>query len=85
MFRRKQFSNSQQIYSQTLIFMRADKFVPYTISLCVSSVMVMMQMHGENQLKTWTMRNNLYCNLESKNLFNHLRHHCTDSRQTNSA
>ena len=25
-----------------------------------------------------------YCNLESKNIFNHLRHHLTNSRQSNS-
>ena len=35
---------------------------------------VVMQMLGENQLKKQTMRKN-YCNLESKNLFNLLRHH----------
>ena len=47
--------------------------------------MVMMQMHGENELKKQTQSKIFYCNLKSKNLFNHLCHHCMNSRQIISA
>ena len=50
----------------------------------MSSVVVMMQMHRENQLKKQTRQIFLYCNLESKNPFIHLHHHHMSSRQITS-
>ena len=40
--------------------------------------------HGENLLKKQTNTKIFYCNLESKNLSMHLRHHHTNSRQSTS-
>ena len=50
----------------------------------MSSVVVMTQMHGENQLKKQKKTKIFDCNLESKNLSMHLRHHHTNSRQITS-
>ena len=50
----------------------------------VSLVMVITQMYGENQLNKQTKTKIFYCNFESKNLCNYLRHHRTNSRQTSS-
>ena len=54
------------------------------LAVAVSSVVVMTPMHGENLLKKQTTHKIFYCNLESKNLSMHWRHHSTNSRQRSS-
>ena len=45
---------------------------------------MMTPMHGENLLKKQTNTKIFYCNLESKNLSMHWRHHLSNSRQLTS-
>ena len=59
------------------------KFVHHQL-FYVSLVVVMTQMHGENQLKKQTKTKIFYCSLERKNLFNYLHHHHKNSRKITS-
>ena len=54
------------------------------LAVGVSSVVVMMAMHGENLLKKQTNTKFFYCSLGSKNLSMHRRHQRTNSHQSSS-
>ena len=54
------------------------------LAVGMSSIIVMTLMHGENLQKKQTNTKFLYCNLESKNLSMHLRHHLMNSCQSSS-
>ena len=63
-----------------------DRILPWLhhLEVGVSSVVVMTPMHGENLLKKQTNTKIFYCNLESKNLSMHWRHHLSNSCQLTS-
>ena len=65
-----------------LCILHRFKFMPH-LAVAMSSVIVMMPMHGENLLKKQTTHKFFYCK-ESKTLSMHWRHHGTNSCQRSS-